>query len=43
MEETEVDLKVPHDPVSMLQEIDRFRKTGKKEKAASTPNIFCLS
>lgn len=32
MEETEVDLKVPHDPVSMLQEIDRFRKTGKKEK-----------
>jgi|GEM_PF-12773 len=33
MEETEVDLKVPHDPVSMLQEIDRFRKTGKKEKS----------
>jgi ATP-dependent Clp protease ATP-binding subunit ClpX len=44
MEETEVDLKVPHDPVSMLQEIDRFRKTGKKKiRAASTPNIFCLS
>ncbi|WP_319526260.1 AAA family ATPase [uncultured Desulfosarcina sp.] len=34
MEETEVDLKVPHDPVSMLQEIDRFRKTGKKEKSS---------
>ena len=34
MEETDVDLKVPHDPVSMLQEIDRFRKTGKKEKSS---------
>jgi endopeptidase Clp ATP-binding regulatory subunit ClpX len=34
MEETEVDLKVPHDPVSMLQEIDRYRKTGKKEKSS---------
>ena len=29
MEETEVDLKVPHDPISMIQEIERFRKTGK--------------
>jgi hypothetical protein len=32
MEETEVDLKVPHDPISMLQEIERFRKTGKNGK-----------
>ncbi len=32
MEETEVDLKVPHDPISMLQEIERFRKTGKRDK-----------
>jgi len=32
MEETEVDLKVPHDPISMIQEIERFRKTGSKEK-----------
>ncbi len=32
MEETEVDLKVPHDPVSMFQEIERFRKTGNREK-----------
>lgn len=32
MEETEVDLKVPHDPISMLQEIERFRKTGTREK-----------
>ncbi|MDL2329736.1 AAA family ATPase [Desulfosarcina sp. OttesenSCG-928-A07] len=33
MEETDVDLKVPHDPVSMLQELDRFRKTGKQESS----------
>jgi ATP-dependent Clp protease ATP-binding subunit ClpX len=32
MEETDVELKVPHDPVSMMQEIERFRKTGKREK-----------
>jgi len=29
LEETDVDLKVPHDPISMIQEIERFRKTGK--------------
>lgn len=32
MEETDVELRVPHDPVSMMQEIERFRKTGKREK-----------
>jgi ATP-dependent Clp protease ATP-binding subunit ClpX len=32
MEETEVDLKVPHDPISQIQAIERYRKTGKKEK-----------
>ena len=32
MEETDVDLKVPHDPISMLQEIERYRKTGKRDK-----------
>jgi ATP-dependent Clp protease ATP-binding subunit ClpX len=43
MEETEVDLKVPHDPVSMLQEIDRFRKTGKKEKnSINTKHILFI-
>ena len=43
MEETDVDLKVPHDPVSMLQEIDRFRKTGKKEKSSiNTKHILFL-
>jgi endopeptidase Clp ATP-binding regulatory subunit ClpX len=43
MEETEVDLKVPHDPISMIQEIDRFRKTGKREKrAVNTNNILFI-
>ena len=32
MEETDIDLKVPHDPISMLQEIERYRKTGKRDK-----------
>ena len=32
LEETDVDLKVPHDPISMIQEIERYRKTGKREK-----------
>lgn len=32
MEETEVDLKVPHDPISQIQAIEKYRKTGKKEK-----------
>jgi ATP-dependent Clp protease ATP-binding subunit ClpX len=45
MEETDVDLKVPHDPISMLQEIERFRKTG--ERDSSTINtkhvLFIMS
>ncbi len=45
MEETDVDLKVPHDPISMLQEIERFRKTG--ERDSSTLNtkhvLFIMS
>jgi endopeptidase Clp ATP-binding regulatory subunit ClpX len=43
MEETDVDLKVPHDPISMMQEIERFRKTGKREKVAvNTKNILFI-
>jgi ATP-dependent Clp protease ATP-binding subunit ClpX len=43
MEETEVDLKVSHDPISMIQEIERFRKTGKREKqSVSTRNILFI-
>ncbi len=41
MEETEVDLKVPHDPISMLEEIERYRKTGKRKKrVVNTKNIL---
>jgi endopeptidase Clp ATP-binding regulatory subunit ClpX len=43
MEETDVDLKVPHDPISMMQEIERFRKTGKREKmAVNTKNVLFI-
>jgi ATP-dependent Clp protease ATP-binding subunit ClpX len=43
MEETEVDLKVPHDPISMIQEIERFRKTGKRERhSVNTANILFI-
>jgi endopeptidase Clp ATP-binding regulatory subunit ClpX len=43
MEETEVDLKVPHDPISMIQEIEHFRKTGKRDKrAVNTGNILFI-
>ncbi len=43
MEETEVDLKVPHDPISMIQEIEQFRKTGKREKrSVNTGSILFI-
>jgi endopeptidase Clp ATP-binding regulatory subunit ClpX len=43
MEETEIDLKVPHDPISMIQEIEKFRKTGKREKqSVNTANILFI-
>ncbi len=32
MEETEIDLKVAHDPISQIQAIEQYRRTGKKEK-----------
>jgi ATP-dependent protease Clp ATPase subunit len=32
MEETEVDLKVAHDPISQIQAIEQYRRTGKREK-----------
>ena len=41
MEETEVDLKVPHDAVSQIQAIEHFRRTGKKDKrVVNTKNIL---
>jgi len=43
MEETEVDLKVPHDPISMFQELEHFRKTGNREKrTVNTRNILFI-
>lgn len=45
MEETDVDLKVPHDPVSMMQELERYQRTGKRvARRVNTANIlFILS
>ncbi|MBW2092485.1 MAG: AAA family ATPase, partial [Deltaproteobacteria bacterium] len=43
MEETEVDLKVPHDPISQLQAVERYRRTGKREKRTiNTKNILFI-
>jgi endopeptidase Clp ATP-binding regulatory subunit ClpX len=43
MEETEVDLKVPHDPVSQMQALEQYRKTGKREKrTVNTKNILFI-
>lgn len=43
MEETEVDLKVPHDAVSQIQAIEHFRRTGKREKrVVNTKNILFI-
>ena len=43
MEETDVDLKVPHDPVSQIQAIEHYRRTGKKEKKmVNTKNILFI-
>ncbi|MCD6584861.1 MAG: AAA family ATPase [Desulfobacteraceae bacterium] len=43
MEETDIELKVPHDPISMIQEVEQFRKTGKREKRSiCTKNILFI-
>jgi len=43
MEETDVEMKVPHDPISMIQEVEQFRKTGKREKRSiNTKNILFI-
>ncbi|NVM23509.1 MAG: AAA family ATPase, partial [Desulfobacterales bacterium] len=40
---TDVDIKVPHDPISMLEEIERYRKTGKRKKrVVNTKNILFI-
>ncbi|MCF8025763.1 MAG: AAA family ATPase [Desulfobacteraceae bacterium] len=43
MEETEVELKTQNDPISMIQEVEQFRKTGKREKrSVNTKNILFI-
>ncbi len=43
LEETEVDLKTPHDPISQLEAIEHFRKTGKRmKKTINTKNILFI-
>lgn len=43
MEETEVEMRVPHDPVSVMQEVEYFRKTGKRERRTiNTKNILFI-
>ena len=43
LEETEVDLKVPHDPVSMMEAAAHFQKTGKRlKRTVNTRNILFI-
>jgi hypothetical protein len=43
MEETDVDLKVPHDVVSQMEALEQFRRTGKRERAlVNTRNILFI-
>lgn len=43
MEETDVDLNVTHDPVSQMEAVEHFRKTGKREKrVVNTKNILFI-
>jgi len=43
MEETVVDLKVPHDPISQLEAVEYYRTHGKREKrAVNTKNILFI-
>ena len=43
MEETDIDLKVSHDPISVMEDIEHYRKTGKREKRVlNTKNILFI-
>ncbi len=43
MEETDVNLKVPHDPVSMMQELESYQRTGKRiKRSVNTANILFI-
>ncbi|MBC8438698.1 MAG: AAA family ATPase [Deltaproteobacteria bacterium] len=43
MEETDVNLKVPHDPISMMQELESYQRTGKRAaRIVNTANILFI-
>jgi hypothetical protein len=43
MEETEVELKVAHDPISQIEAIEQYRATGKRERrVVNTRNILFI-
>lgn len=43
MEETEVELKSPHDPISQIQAIEEYRRTGRSDKQTlNTKNILFI-
>jgi ATP-dependent Clp protease ATP-binding subunit ClpX len=43
MEETEIELKIPHDPISQIEAIQEYQKTGKREKKKiSTKHILFI-
>jgi len=43
MEETEIELKVPHDPISQIEAMEHYRATGKREKrVVNTRNILFI-
>jgi len=43
MEETEVELKTPHDPISQLEAIEHYRSTGKRQlRRVNTRNILFI-
>jgi ATP-dependent Clp protease ATP-binding subunit ClpX len=43
LEETEVELKVPHDPISQMEAVQEFQRTGKREKKKiSTKHILFI-
>jgi ATP-dependent Clp protease ATP-binding subunit ClpX len=43
LEETEVELKVPHDPISQIEAVQEYQRTGKREKKKiSTRHILFI-
>jgi len=43
MEETDIDIKANHDPISVMEEFEHYRKTGKRgKKTLNTRNILFI-